>query len=334
MRVYQRGYFKVYSAWNSLSLIQDSISVSRTLSLLWIQTLTSPLQSFGFLICSFVLAQRVVNGEIEVGDFVTFTVYLEQIYGPLNKVAGLYRTVMSNLVDTEQLMELLSEEKDVVDLPEAKELVVTDAGVGIEFDNVRFTYDKKKYIVGGEKGISFSVKPGQSAALVGPSGGGKSTVSSLLLLSTRLKLTRSVLQIMRLLYRFYDVSEGSIRVNGVDIRELSQTSLRKAIGLVPQEAILFNETARYNIAYGGGPDTTEEAIVDAAKSAQIHERIMGFSDQYETRVGERGQRLSGGEKQRVAIARVILKNPPGMLESAQQLRRCTLLSHADFAHHP
>ncbi|ORY83494.1 hypothetical protein BCR35DRAFT_351964 [Leucosporidium creatinivorum] len=276
MRIYQRGYFKVYSAWNSLSLIQTSIS------------------SFGFLACSFVLAQRVVAGNMEVGDYVTFVNYLNQIYTPLNQVASLYRDTMRNLVDTEQLADLLNEEKDIVDRPDSKELVVAE-GAKIEFDNVKFSYDGKKDII---KGISFSIEPGQSVALVGPSGGGKSTI-------------------MRLLYRFYDVTEGSIKVNGLDIRDASQTSLRRAIGLVPQESVLFNETVRFNIAYAaahnGGVNLTEEAIIEAAKSAAIHDKIMTFPAQYETRVGERGQRLSGGEKQRVAIARVILKNPPVLL---------------------
>lgn len=190
-------------------------------------------------------------------------------------------------------MDLLNEEKDIVDRPDCKQLVVSEAGAGIEFDDVHFSYDGKKETI---KGISFKIEPGHSIALVGPSGGGKSTI-------------------MRLLYRFYDVTDGSIKVDGLDIRDVSQTSLRKAIGLVPQESILFNETARYNIAYGGGPDTAEEEIVEAAKSASMHDRIMSFPDGYETRVGERGQRLSGGEKQRIAIARVVLKNPPGELSA-------------------
>ncbi|KAM0790019.1 hypothetical protein ACM66B_005348 [Microbotryomycetes sp. NB124-2] len=273
MRTYQAGYFRVYSAWNSLSLIQESIS------------------SFGFLVCSFVLARRVIDDEMDVGGYVTFVNYLTQIYQPLNSIASLYRNVMSGLVDTEQLMELLNEEKDVVDKPDAVELEVGEDGVEIEFDDVHFSYDGKREII---KGISFKIEKGQSVSLVGPSGGGKSTI-------------------MRLLYRFYDVSSGSIKINGHDIRTLTQTSLRRAIGLVPQESILFNETARFNLAYAAGPGVTQEQIEQAAKVASMHERIMSFPEQYETRVGERGQRLSGGEKQRVAIARVVLKNPPVLL---------------------
>jgi ABC-type multidrug transport system fused ATPase/permease subunit len=250
---------------------------------------------------------------------VTFVSYLNQLYAPLNRIASVYRQIMSNLVDTEQLVELLGEEKDIVDRPDAKELVVGDGGIA--FDNVRFSYD------GGKsetlKGVSFKIEAGHSVALVGPSGGGKSTI-------------------MRLLYRFYDVTDGSIEIDGLDIRDLTQESLRHNIGLVPQESILFNETARvsppsvlvrfaarrpltlprfapsqFNIAYGAvrpdGWGPSQDEIIAAAKAASIHDRIMSFPDQYETRVGERGQRLSGGEKQRIAIARVILKNPALLL---------------------
>lgn len=199
---------------------------------------------------------------------------------------------MNNLVDTEQMISLLSEPKDVVDRPGATELVVSkgEGGAAISFKNVVFSYDGKKDTL---RGLSFDVKPGHSVALVGPSGAGKTTI-------------------MRLLYRFYDIdaNAGSIEINGHDIRDVTQLSLRRAIGLVAQDAVAFNETVRFNIAYGGGPSTTDEQIVEAAKVAQLHDRIMSFPDQYETRVGERGQRLSGGERQRLAIARVVLKDPP------------------------
>ena len=208
---------------------------------------------------------------------------------------------MQSLVDTEQLMTLLAEDKDIVDRPNAVNLEIDpDKGEGgyIEFRDVNFSYDGKKDVL---KGISFKVEKGQSVALVGSSGGGKSTV-------------------MRLLYRFYEATTGGIYVNGHDIRDLTQQSLRFNIGIVPQESVLFNETIRYNIAYGGigrlnrpTGDITMEDVVEAAKDSSMHDKIMSFPDQYETRVGERGMRLSGGEKQRVAIARTILKNPPSKL---------------------
>ncbi|GAA5955967.1 hypothetical protein JCM3765_000056 [Sporobolomyces pararoseus] len=281
LRRYQKNYWRVYSAWNSLSLLQNGIS------------------AFGLLVCSFILAHRVVTGEMDIGNYVTFISYLNQLYSPLNRIASLYRQTMQSLVDTEQLMTLLSEEKDIVDRPNSVELKIDpDEGGDIEFRDVTFSYDGKKDVL---KGISFKVEKGQSVALVGSSGGGKSTV-------------------MRLLYRFYEATSGGIYVNGHDIRDLTQQSLRFNMGLVPQESILFNETARYNIAYGGigrlnqpNGDITVEDVIQAAKDSSMHDKIMSFPDQYETRVGERGMRLSGGEKQRVAIARTILKNPPILL---------------------
>ncbi|GAA5916090.1 uncharacterized protein JCM6883_003082 [Sporobolomyces salmoneus] len=283
LRRYQKGYWSVYSAWNSLSLLQNGIS------------------AFGLLVCSFILAHRVVIGEMDIGNYVTFISYLNQLYSPLNRIASLYRQTMQSLVDTEQLMTLLSEDKDIVDRPNSIELSIDpDKGEGgeIEFKDVVFSYDGKKDVL---KGISFKVEKGQSVALVGSSGGGKSTV-------------------MRLLYRFYEATGGGIFVNGHDIRDLTQQSLRFNIGLVPQDPVLFNETARYNIAYGGigrlnkpNAELTMDEVVAAAKDSSMHDKIMSFPDQYETRVGERGMRLSGGEKQRVAIARTILKNPPILL---------------------
>ncbi|GAA5931007.1 hypothetical protein JCM10213_003968 [Rhodosporidiobolus nylandii] len=286
LRRYQKQYFEVYSAWNSLSLLQNGIS------------------GFGLLVCSFILAQRVVSGEMEVGNFVTFISYLNQLYRPLNSISSTYRQVMTSLVDTEQLYELLQEEKDIVDQPGAIDLPINPAeGAEIRFDNVFFSYDNKAGPSLPLPGVSFTVPKGKSVALVGPSGGGKSTI-------------------MRLLYRFYDVAPGgSITINGHDLRDLTQISLRKNIGLVPQDPVLFNESIRLNIAYGGigalsddgKTGITMEDVVEAAKSAAMHERILSFPDQYETRVGERGMRLSGGEQQRCAIARTILKNPPILL---------------------
>ncbi|GJN92701.1 hypothetical protein Rhopal_005736-T1 [Rhodotorula paludigena] len=280
---YQRGYFRVYSAWNSLSLLQNGIS------------------NFGILVVSFMLAHRVVTGEMDVGLFATFISYYGQLLSPLNQISSLYRRVMSNAVDTEQLIELLNETREIQDKTDPVELEIDPLeGAEIEFDDLRFSYDGKVDVL---KGVSLRVPRGKSVALVGPSGGGKSTIT-------------------RLLYRFYDVSGGAIRINGHDVRDLSQRSLRAAIGLVPQDSVLFNSSVRFNIAYGGlsrlnaegkaeeGKDLAMDEIVEAAKSAAMHDRVMSFPDQYETLVGERGMRLSGGEKQRIAIARTILKNPP------------------------
>ncbi|GAA5884497.1 hypothetical protein JCM3774_004556 [Rhodotorula dairenensis] len=278
---YQRGYFNVFNSWQSLSLLQNSIS------------------AFGLLVCSFILSRRVIEGEMDVGNYVAFVSYLNQLYSPLNQISSLYRRVMNNAVDTEQLIELLNEEREISDRPNPVELKIDPSeGAEIEFKDVKFSYDQKIPVL---KGVSFKVGRGQSVALVGPSGGGKSTIT-------------------KLIYRFYDVSSGSISINGHDIRDLTQRSLRASIGLVPQESVLFNSSARMNIAYGGinrldldgrgSERITMDEVVEAAKAAAIHDKIMSFPDQYETIVGERGQRLSGGEKQRVSIARTILKDPP------------------------
>lgn len=197
-------------------------------------------------------------------------------------------------------MELLKEERDIVDLPGASELILPDAGEleqdqergAIEFDDVHFSYDGKRDVL---KGISFKVHAGQKVAIVGPSGAGKSTIT-------------------RLVYRFYEPTAGGVKIDGKNIRDYTQLSLRRNIGLVPQDAVLHNETLRYNIAYGNLKGTaTEQDVVEAAKSANLYDKILSWPGQFETRVGERGQRLSGGEKQRVAIARMLLKNPPILL---------------------
>ncbi|CAE6522897.1 unnamed protein product [Rhizoctonia solani] len=208
------------------------------------------------------------------------------LYGPLNGLAIIYRSVTQSLIDTEKLLDLLDEPSEVRDKPDAKELVVTD-GV-IEFDNVTFSYDGRSTAL---KNVSFTVPKGGSLALVGESGCGKSTI-------------------FKLLYRFYDLAptDGAIRIDGQDIRDVTQVSLRRAIGIVPQDCVLFNNTIAYNLEYGKFGSSTEE-IQNAARAAQIHDRIVSFPDGYETTVGERGVRLSGGEKQRVAIARTILKAP-------------------------
>ena len=202
----------------------------------------------------------------------------------------IYRSVNQSLVDTEKLLKLLNEPTEVNDSPDAEDLIVEDGE--IEFDNVTFSYVGRTTALNG---VSFKVPKRSTVALVGESGSGKSTI-------------------LRLLYRFYDLNdgEGRILIDGKDIRDVTQSSLRKAIGVVPQDPVLFNASIGYNIGYGKFGATPDE-VEGAARSAQMHDRIMSFPDGYETKVGERGIRLSGGEKQRVAIARTLLKNPPILL---------------------
>jgi len=239
----------------------------------------------GTVIILVMAAIGVLNKQLTLGDFVLLNTFLMQIYRPLNFIGFVYREIRQGLTDIEEMFKLLDKAPEVQDKPGAKPLTIT--GPVIRFDNVHFHYDADRPIL---KGVSFEVPAGKTIAVVGPSGAGKSTIS-------------------RLLYRFYDVIEGKVTIDGQDLRDITQESLRASIGMVPQDTVLFNDTIAYNIRYGR-PDATDEEVYRAADLAQIGTFIKSLPKGYETQVGERGLKLSGGEKQRVAIARTILKGPP------------------------
>ncbi len=230
----------------------------------------------------------VASGVMTVGDFVLVNAYLIQLYMPLNVLGMVYRNLRQSLIDMRAMFRLLEVEQEIKDSPDAKPLVVE--GARVQFDAVNFNYDIRRTVL---RDVSFEVPAGKTVAIVGPSGAGKSTIS-------------------RLLFRFYDVDAGAIRIDGQDIRDVTQASLRAAIGIVPQDTVLFNDTIFYNIAYGR-PAATVAEVEEAARLARIHDFIVRQPDGYKTRVGERGLKLSGGERQRVAIARTILKRPHVLL---------------------
>jgi len=263
----------------------ESAAVKTGQSLAFLNAGQALLITSGLVVVMVLAARGVQAGTLTVGDFVMVNAYMIQITMPLNFLGTVYREIRQALVDMGQMFGLLGQPAEVVDVPDAPELVVQ--GGEIVFDDVHFSYEPSRQIL---KGVSFTVKPGQRLALVGHSGSGKSTIG-------------------RLLFRFYDVSAGAIRIDGQDLRAVSQTSLHGLIGVVPQDTVLFNDTVRYNIAYGRD-NATEAQVVAAAKAAKIHDFFLSLPEGYETTVGERGLKLSGGEKQRVGIARTLLKNPP------------------------
>ena len=233
-------------------------------------------------------AKGVQNGNLSVGDFVVVTAYMIQITMPLNFLGTVYREIRQALVDMAEMFDLLKYPAEVTDKPNAAVLKVN--GGNLSFENISFGYEADREIL---KGVSLEVPAGKTVAIVGPSGSGKSTIG-------------------RLLFRFYDVSSGALSIDGQDVRDVTQLSLHQSIGVVPQDTVLFNDTILYNIAYGREGASRAE-IEEAAKDAQIHDFIQSLPQGYDTLVGERGLKLSGGEKQRVGIARTLLKNPPILL---------------------
>ena len=260
---------------------------SRT-SLSALNTGQAVIVSLGIMVIMVLAALGVAQGNMTVGDFVMVNAYMIQLSMPLGFLGTVYREIKQSLVDLEVMFDLLNSDPEVEDRPDAKTLQV--AGGTVTFEGVTFGYDPRRPIL---RDVSFQVPAGKTVAIVGPSGAGKSTIS-------------------RILFRFYDVSEGRVAIDGIDIRDVTQDSLRRAIGVVPQDTVLFNETIYYNIAYGH-TEAGRPEVDTAARAARIDEFIASLPDGYDTVVGERGLKLSGGEKQRVAIARTILKRPAIML---------------------
>ncbi len=239
----------------------------------------------GMIVIGIMSALGVMNKTITVGDFVLINTFMMQIYRPLFMIGFVYREIRQGLADIESMFQLLDQPAEIQDAPGARPLAIS--GPVLKFEEVQFHYDSDRPIL---KGISFEVPAGKTIAVVGPSGAGKSTIS-------------------RLIFRFYDVTGGRVTIDGQDVREVTQDSLRAAVGMVPQDTVLFNDTIAYNVGYGR-PGASEAEVRDAAQMAQIGPFIESLPKGYETPVGERGLKLSGGEKQRVAIARTILKAPP------------------------
>jgi len=272
-----RRYDEHMSKWET-SAVQNQTSLAT------LNSGQSTIIAIGMTALMLLASNGVVKGELTIGDLVLINVFMLQLYMPLHFLGFVYREIKHSLVDMEKMFRLLDENREIQDAPDAVALKVDQAAV--HFEQVCFSYEPKRQILFD---ISFDIPPGHKVAVVGSSGAGKSTLS-------------------RLLFRFYDVNSGRILIDNQDIRQVTQASLRAAIGIVPQDTVLFNDSIYYNIAYGR-PEATREDVLHAAQSAHIHAFITSLPDGYDTMVGERGLKLSGGEKQRVAIARAILKNP-------------------------
>jgi len=242
----------------------------------------------GLVIVMIMAAVGVESGDLTVGEFVGVNTYMIQLVMPLNFLGSVYREIRQALVDMGQMFSLLGQPPEITDKPDAAPLEIS--GGEVSFENVDFSYEENRQIL---HKLNLRVGPGETIAVVGPSGSGKSTIG-------------------RLLFRFYDVSQGSLKIDGQDVRDMTQKSLRAKIGVVPQDTVLFNDTIGYNIAYGR-EGASQQEVESAAKAAQIHDFISSLPEGYDTQVGERGLKLSGGEKQRVGIARTLLKNPPILL---------------------
>ncbi|KAI4144185.1 MAG: hypothetical protein LQ340_006750 [Diploschistes diacapsis] len=266
VRDFQSSEFKVLISLNIMNVSQNMVF------------------TLGLLVTCFIAAYQVTAGQRKVGDFTALVFYMSQLQGPLNFFGTFYRSIQFAMINSERMLELFKEQPTVLDDPDAQPLPSCQGN--IRFSDVQFSYDERKLAL---RGVSFQCQPGTTTALVGESGGGKSTI-------------------FRLLYRFYNAGEGSLQVDGHDVRDITIDSLRRHMGVVPQDTVLFNESIMYNLRYAK-PDATDEEVFAACSAASIHEKILAFSDGYDSRVGERGLKLSGGEKQRIAIARTILKNP-------------------------
>jgi len=266
----------------------QSAAIKTSYSLGFLNFGQSALITAGLVIVMIMAAIGVENGDLTVGEFVGVNTYMIQLVMPLNFLGSVYREIRQALVDMGHMFSLLGQPPEITDKPNAPDLVVS--GGEVRFENVDFSYEENRQIL---HKLNLRVGPGETIAVVGPSGSGKSTIG-------------------RLLFRFYDVSTGGLKIDGQDVRDITQKSLRAQIGVVPQDTVLFNDSVGYNIAYGR-ENASQQDVEEAAKAAQIHDFITSLPEGYNTQVGERGLKLSGGEKQRVGIARTLLKNPPILL---------------------